>query len=132
MTTTTVTSPRERPISRRAAYAGLTAALIASIVLETVTHGVGYWQIALFALAPDLALVYGAAQGLAKTQLHPRAVSAYNLLHRFWGPIALAALTGLGWLPLGFFVGALAWATHVSLDRALGYGLRTRDGFQRP
>ena len=32
---------------------------------------------------------------------------------------------------LGYLVGALAWAFHVSLDRAVGYGLRTRDGFQR-
>ena len=35
-------------------------------------------------------------------------------------------------LRLGYLVGALAWAFHISLDRALGYGLRTRDGFQRP
>jgi uncharacterized protein DUF4260 len=26
---------------------------------------------------------------------------------------------------------ALAWAVHVSLDRAIGYGLRTPEGFQR-
>lgn len=26
---------------------------------------------------------------------------------------------------------ALAWASHISIDRPLGYGLRTRDGFQR-
>ena len=32
---------------------------------------------------------------------------------------------------LGFLIGALAWAFHVALDRAVGYGLRTRDGFQR-
>jgi hypothetical protein len=34
-------------------------------------------------------------------------------------------------IPLGFLIGALAWALHIALDRALGYGLRTRDGFQR-
>jgi hypothetical protein len=26
---------------------------------------------------------------------------------------------------------ALGWALHISLDRSLGYGMRTRDGFQR-
>jgi Domain of unknown function (DUF4260) len=29
------------------------------------------------------------------------------------------------------FTGGLAWLAHVALDRALGYGLRGRDGFQR-
>jgi hypothetical protein len=28
-------------------------------------------------------------------------------------------------------VGALVWGFHVCLDRAVGYGLRTPDGFQR-
>jgi hypothetical protein len=34
-------------------------------------------------------------------------------------------------VPLGFFVGGLAWCFHISLDRAIGYDLRTPDGFQR-
>jgi Domain of unknown function (DUF4260) len=25
----------------------------------------------------------------------------------------------------------LSWCFHISLDRPIGYGLRTRDGFQR-
>jgi hypothetical protein len=58
-------------------------------------------------------------------------VPVYNAVHRFWGPVALG-LAAAFFLPAGFFVGALAWALHVSLDRALGYGLRTPDGFQRP
>jgi hypothetical protein len=28
-------------------------------------------------------------------------------------------------------VGALVWGFHVCFDRAVGYGLRTRDGLQR-
>ena len=82
-------------------------------------------------IGPDVALLYGAARGLEKGQLHPRAVGAYNLLHRFWGPLLLATLASFDVLALGFLIGALAWAFHVALDRALGYGLRTRDGFQR-
>lgn len=42
-----------------------------------------------FALAPDLAVLYGIAPGLARGQLHPRAVPIYNALHQFWGPLAL-------------------------------------------
>ena len=120
-----------RPTTRRTAYAALAGLLLAAIVLELVDHGTGYWQLAAFALAPDLALFYGAAPGLEKGQLHPRAVGLYNLVHRYWGPLALGAVAALGLIPFGYLVGALAWALHVSLDRALGYGLRTRDGFQR-
>jgi Domain of unknown function (DUF4260) len=59
-------------------------------------------------------------------------VGLYNTAHRFQGPIALATLTTLGVLSVAFFIGALTWAFHIALDRALGYGLRTRDGYQRP
>ena len=130
MTTTTPISHRRRD-DRRLTYAGFAALLLVAIALELVRHGSGYWQLAAFGIGPDLALFYGAAAGLAKGQLHPRAVGLYNMLHRFWGPVALAALASAGLVPLGFLVGALAWALHVSLDRAVGYGLRTRDGFQR-
>jgi hypothetical protein len=130
--TTATTQPRTTP--GRLSYATLATLFLAALVLvlEAVEHATGYWQIAAFALGPDLALVYGATAGLQKGQLHPRAVRLYNLVHRYWGPLALAALASFDLIPLGFFVGALAWAFHVSLDRALGYGLRTRDGFQRP
>jgi hypothetical protein len=64
--------------------------------------------------------------------LHPRAVILYNLLHRYWLPLALAVLGTFGLVTLGYFIGALVWAFHISLDRSVGYGLRTPDGFQRP
>lgn len=132
MSSQTATAIQPRSTIGRMAYAALGALLLTAIVLETVKHGTGYWQIAVFGLGPDVALFYGAAAGLAKGQLHPRAVGLYNLLHRFWGPLLLAALASFDLIPLGFLIGALAWAFHVALDRALGYGLRTRDGFQRP
>jgi Domain of unknown function (DUF4260) len=65
---------------------------------------------------------------ITTTTTQPRAMT----VHRFWGPIALAALAALGVLSVGFLIGALTWAFHIALDRALGYGLRTRDGYQRP
>lgn len=120
----------EKP-SLRPAYATLTAGLVAAIVFEVVRHRTGYWQLAAFGWGPDLALVLGVGAGLAKGQLHPRAVGLYNLVHRFWGPLLL--LCAAAFLPLSpaWLVGGLAWAFHVSLDRTLGYGLRTPDGFQR-
>ena len=60
-----------------------------------------------------------------------RAVPAYNALHCFWGPLALLIVAAVV-LPLDYLVGALTWALHVALDRALGYGVRASDGFQRP
>ena len=131
MTSHTATAVQPRGAAARIAYATLAALLLVAVVLETVKHGTGYWQIAVFGLGPDVALFFGAGSGLAKGQLHPRAVGLYNLLHRFWGPLLLVALASFGLIPFGYFIGALAWAFHIALDRALGYGLRTRDGFQR-
>ena len=71
------------------------------------------------------------AAGLEQGQLHPRAVRLYNLLHRFCGRRSSRALAARRADPVRLAVGALAWAFHVALDRAIGYGLRTRDGFQR-
>jgi hypothetical protein len=129
----TLAAPASPPRSHRVrlSYAGLCTVIVAVIVLELARRGGGYGQLAAFGLAPDLALVLGVGTGLARGQLHPRAVTAYNLLHRFWGPAALGTLTIAGVLPTAFLIGALAWGLHVALDRALGYGQRTRDGFQR-
>jgi hypothetical protein len=131
MTTETATALEPKGVGGRLAYATLGVLLLTALVLEAAKHGTGYWQIAAFALGPDLALFYGAARGLEKGQLHPRAVGLYNLLHRFWGPLLLAALAWFDVIAFGFFIGALAWAIHIALDRVVGYGLRTRDGFQR-
>ena len=115
----------------RLVYASFTVLVLAVLVVAAAKQGAGYWQIGVFGLGPDLALFVGVSRGLQRGQLHPRAVWLYNALHRFWGPLALATLALVGLVPLGFVIGALAWALHVSLDRAVGYGLRTRDGFQR-
>ena len=89
------------------------------------------WQTVAFALGPDVAVLYGIAPGLARGQLHPRAVALYNSLHRFWGPLALAAAALAVGLPLGYVAGALAWTGHAAFDRAIGLRLRSPDGFQR-
>jgi Domain of unknown function (DUF4260) len=124
-------SPAPRLAIRRAGFALLAAALTGLAVFEAAGHGTGWWQFLAFGAGPDLALLVGIAPGLAAGQLHPRAVPLYNLLHRFYGPILLALAAGTGLLGVGYLVGALAWGAHVALDRAVGYGLRTPDGFQR-
>lgn len=103
--------------------------LLAALVIEAGSSG--SWAAALIGLvAPDLALAGGAGRGLAPGQIHRRAVGAYNAVHRWWPPLALlavAAVTG----PPALLAGSLAWAAHVAVDRACGYGLRDADGFQR-
>jgi hypothetical protein len=118
-----------RQAVRRAAFGVLTVFLLAAAVAGAAIHGSGWWLLAAFAIGPDIALLFGIDPNLEKGQLHPRAVRLYNAAHSYWGPALLAA--GAIVLPSGYLIGALAWAFHISLDRAVGYGMRTRDGFQR-
>jgi Domain of unknown function (DUF4260) len=115
----------------RFVYAALAAALLAIAVLLIVVWDASWWQAVAFALAPDAAVLYGIAPGLARGQLHPRAVPLYNALHRFWGPLVLAVAALAAGLPLGYAAGSLAWAAHVAFDRAIGLRPRAPDGFQR-
>ncbi|HWT95636.1 MAG TPA: DUF4260 family protein [Solirubrobacteraceae bacterium] len=105
----------------------LHAALFAALVVVAVRGGMGdevlFWAAL---VAPDLALIGAFADGPGR--LHARAVPRYNAGHAWWGPMAVGAASLL--VPALAPV-AVAWAIHVSLDRALGYGLRTREGFQR-
>ena len=121
MTTATMTvKPRTAP------RAVLALALFAVLVFEAVKHGL--WLPAVVGmLAPDIALAFGMEHG----RLNPRAVPLYNLLHSYGLPVALMAIAATGAIALGWFVLGLAWATHIAVDRAVGYGLRDRDGFQR-
>jgi Domain of unknown function (DUF4260) len=117
-------------MSPRIAYAALTAVLVAALALEVAATDTSWWIVVVFLLGPDIALLLGIGSGLEKGQLHPRAVPLYNALHRYWGPAALALASLV--LPEGWLAAALAWALHISVDRTVGYGLRTPDGFQQP
>jgi len=117
-------------MSPRIAYAALTAVLVAALALEVAATDTSWWIVVVFLLGPDIALLLGIGSGLEKGQLHPRAVPLYNALHRYWGPAALAVASIV--LPEGWLAAALAWALHISVDRTVGYGLRTPDGFQQP
>ena len=113
---------------RRLAYATLAVLLLAATAYEAIAHGL-WWPAVIGLVGPDIALAFGGGSGLARGQLHPRAVGLYNALHRFWGPLVLVAAASVG--GLGWFVAGVAWATHVAMDRAVGYGLRDAAGFQR-
>jgi len=71
------------------------------------------------AVLPDLGIA-----GFAFGEYRP-----YNLLHTYWTPAAIAVTAPLLGPPV--LALAAAWAIHIAIDRAVGYGLRTRDGRQR-
>lgn len=117
-------------VARRLGWGAAAITLLAGTVLQVQDHG-GGWLALGFIIMPDLALLAGIDRSLQKGQLAPRAVPLYNALHRFVGPAILAVLVFTGVLPTVWLSAALAWAFHVSFDRAVGYGLRDSDGFQR-
>ena len=118
---------------RRPLY-GVAAATLLVASIATFAHvGAGWWVFPVFAVGPDLAFLAGVGQtgALEKGRMPARAVPLYNAVHRLWGPFALGVVSAAGLLPPVLLVGALVWGFHVCLDRAVGYGLRTPDGFQR-
>jgi hypothetical protein len=115
---------------KRLGYAALGLVATGFAIAAVVTQHASWWQLVVFAIAPDLSFLAGMSGGLARGQLHPRAVPIYNAVHRYWAPVVLVVVTLLvhspGWLAAG-----LAWTAHISFDRSLGFGLRTKEGFQR-
>ncbi|MER5950729.1 DUF4260 family protein [Streptomyces sp. NPDC001904] len=138
-TTAPVTVTRKsflrRPVARRTAWLALGLFWSAFAVLEGVNHGRLAAVLALaFFVAPDLTFLVAAgdARHVRKGQLPARAVPYCNAAHRALVPLALmVAYTVLpvAWAPI--FAGLCGWLAHISYDRAFGYGLRTKEGFQR-
>jgi len=113
------------PVPIRRAALGLVA--VGSLVAAMLVFSP--WAPALW-LVPDVALLAGLSKDMARDgRLAPRAVPLYNALHALPGPLALIA-AGAVTTPAVLGLG-LIWLSHVAGDRALGYGLRDRDGFQR-
>jgi uncharacterized protein DUF4260 len=115
---------------KKLAYAGFGFVATGLAIAVVVTQHASWWQLVVFAIAPDLALLVGMSPGLARGQLHPRAVPIYNAVHRYWAPAVLVVITYLLHSPEWMAAG-LAWIAHISFDRSLGFGLRTPEGFQR-
>lgn len=116
--------------ARRLVRVALALLLLSSAGFEGYSHAAYLW-VALGLLGPDLALLRRRRLGVASGRLAPRAVPLYNALHAYWGPVGLMALALPDPMPRALFIIGLAWAAHVALDRALGFGLRDADGLQR-
>jgi uncharacterized protein DUF4260 len=115
---------------KKLSYALLGFVATGLAIAEVVTQHATWWPLLVFAMAPDLSFLVGMSGGLARGQLHPRAVPIYNAVHRYWAPVVLVGIMFLVHSPEWVAAG-LAGIAHISFDRALGFGLRTREGFQR-
>jgi hypothetical protein len=108
---------------------GLAAAVLAGA--QATEHGLGLVPLLVFGIVPHLSVLVGIGQPHARGQLAPRAVPLFNAMHHPGPPLALLALAAAGVLPNFWLVGALAWLGHIAVDRGLGDGPRTADGWQR-
>lgn len=128
MTTATISTARD---DVRAGYLVAGAALTALAVAGAVAWGTGASSVLLFAVLPDLAFLLAIGQPAERGQLPSRAVPAYNLMHRPVLPLVLLGASVAGLLSQYWLVASLAWGAHLAFDRGCGYGLRTKDGWQR-
>jgi hypothetical protein len=106
-----------------AVWQRLESAFVAGLIVVATVHlGFGWWWLFALFLAFDLSAV-GYVRG---TKV---GAATYNVVHNY-GPPAVTfvafVFTDIGWMGLL----ALAWAFHVAVDRALGYGLKHDDAFQ--
>ncbi len=83
--------------------------------------GASWWLFSALILVPDLSIAFYLAG--------PRAGAiAYNTVHTYLGPIALLVAAEILAMPAGLWI-ALIWATHIGIDRALGFGLKYPEAF---
>ncbi|HEX2756389.1 MAG TPA: DUF4260 family protein [Candidatus Limnocylindrales bacterium] len=129
MTATIVARPRRPAIRHGWLVPGLALAVYANTL--AADHGLGLVPVLLFGIAPHLTVLVGFGQPHARGQLAPRAVPLFDTMHHPAVPLAVLGLAAAGVLPPFWFVAALAWLGHIAVDRGLGDGLRTADGWQR-
>lgn len=108
---------------------GLGLALFANA--QAGTLHVGLVPLLVFGIVPHLTILVGIGQPHAQGQLAPRAVPLFNTMHHPAVPLAVLGLAATGVLPPFWLVGALAWLSHIVVDRGFGDGLRTADGYLR-
>ncbi|MGK2936266.1 MAG: DUF4260 family protein [Solirubrobacteraceae bacterium] len=123
MTAAPIPPPRAAALPRLVHAAVALGALAGAVVL------IGPVALALW-IVPDVALLPGMSREFGDGRLAPRAVPLYNAVHALPGPIVLGATAAVIASPLLAGL-ALVWLSHITGDRALGFGLRTPDGWQR-
>ena len=96
-------------------------ALFAGMTLLYAVWGGSWWVYVFLFLVPDLSF----AAYLAGPRV---GAFVYNTAHSYMAPMSLMT-TGFALdSPLTLSI-ALIWLAHIGIDRALGYGLKYREGF---
>ncbi len=96
----------------------------AAFIVATAAYAAlaeGWWLYAITALLPDVS----AAGYLAGPRVGAR---AYNIAHSYVTPFffgLIAWLSAPALLPV-----AAVWVAHIGIDRLLGYGLKSEQGFK--
>ena len=108
---------------------GLALALLASAY--AAQHDLGLVPLLAFGIVPHLTVLAGFGQPHARGQLASRAVPLFNTLHQPLLAVAVLGVAAAGALTPFWFVGALAWLSHILVDWGFGDGLRNADGFLR-
>lgn len=83
--------------------------------------GVSWWLFAALFLAPDLSMLGYVAGPCWGARI-------YNAIHTYITPAALGLCALLFQEHMALAI-ALIWASHIGMDRLLGYGLKYADGF---
>lgn len=140
-TSTRIDDDTRRGVARRPAsrpYAVAALALLVFVVFEAITYGwVAVTIVVIFLIVPDLSMIGRYPPRLARGQFPPAVVRRYNVAHSYWIPLALMLASVLPWPELWLrpglevFLAGLAWALHITVDRAIGFGPRGADGWQR-
>ncbi|PIM73194.1 hypothetical protein CTU88_05190 [Streptomyces sp. JV178] len=136
MTESTGATRSSTPLPLRVAWGVLAAFLLLWDVFEVVKH-MG-WVIpgaALGSVLPFLPRLTGLGRTPEPGRLAPRAVPLHNLLNLALIPFGIMVLfTFLGDAPEDIaapFTFGMSWLTSIAFARALGFGLRTPEGWQR-
>ena len=114
-----ISSPPSSSVTLLLRLEGLAVAAIAALLYARM--GSNWWLFAALWLVPDLSMIgylAGPCQG----------ARAYNAIHSYLAPLILAfsALLLHRSVLLPY---ALIWINHIGVDRAMGYGLKFRQGF---
>jgi hypothetical protein len=119
--------PRRLRLGHTWLVPGLGLAIIANA--QAAHQDLGLVALVVFGIVPHLTVFVGIGQPHARGQLAPRAVPLFNTVYQPVLPLTLLGRAAAGILPPFWFVAALAWLSHIVVDRGFGDGLRTADGF---
>lgn len=115
-----VVAAKPRRLVRRHLWVvpGLAIAFYANAQAEL--YGLGLAPLLIFGIVPHVPALLGS-----------RAVPLFNAMHHLLPPLTLLVAAATGLLAPVWFVGALAWLSHIVVDWALGDGIRSADGSRR-